>query len=177
MDRRNFIAGTAGLGSVLGSLALSPATVSAARGGGGGSRGELAAPVTGVFNRAGEVLAFAGTLTIERFANSAGQVIAIGRVVGNLINLAGQIVDTVVQAVEMPVALQQASCEVLTLILGPLHLELLGLVIDLNRVVLTITADPTGGLLGQLLCALAGTNVIDQLVALLNQLLGLFGSV
>ena len=43
-------------------------------------------------------------------------------------------------------------CTVLDLVLGPLHLELLGLIVDLSRVHLRITADPTGGLLGQLLC-------------------------
>ena len=116
-------------------------------------------------------------MTIERFVNSGGQILAIGAVAGNLLNLAGQIVDTIVQAVELVATITQATCEVLTLTLGPLHLELLGLIVDLNRIVLTITADPTGGLLGQLLCALAGPNALDQIVALLNQLLGLFGSV
>jgi len=43
-------------------------------------------------------------------------------------------------------------CTVLDLALGPLHLNLLGLIVDLNRVHLTITADSTGGILGQLLC-------------------------
>lgn len=47
-------------------------------------------------------------------------------------------------------------CDVLTLNLGPLHLELLGLVIDLSRVVLTIKADSNGGLLGSLFCGIAG---------------------
>ena len=47
-------------------------------------------------------------------------------------------------------------CDVLTLNLGPLHLELLGLVIDLSRVVLTIKADSNGGLLGSLFCSIAG---------------------
>jgi hypothetical protein len=47
-------------------------------------------------------------------------------------------------------------CDVLTLNLGPLHLEILGLVIDLSRVVLTIKADSNGGLLGSLFCGLAG---------------------
>lgn len=47
-------------------------------------------------------------------------------------------------------------CDVLTLTLGPLHLELLGLIVDLNRVVLTIKADSNGGLLGSLFCSLAG---------------------
>lgn len=47
-------------------------------------------------------------------------------------------------------------CQVLDLSLGPLHLDLLGLIIDLNRVHLTITADSEGGILGSLLCGLAG---------------------
>jgi hypothetical protein len=50
----------------------------------------------------------------------------------------------------------QRICDVLTLNLGPLHLELLGLVVDLSRVVLTIKADSNGGLLGSLFCGLAG---------------------
>lgn len=47
-------------------------------------------------------------------------------------------------------------CNVLNLTLGPLHLALLGLIVDLNQVVLTIKADSQGGLLGSLLCGLAG---------------------
>jgi hypothetical protein len=56
-------------------------------------------------------------------------------------------------------SVQSASriCDVLNLTLGPLHLELLGLIVDLNRVVLTIKANSEGGLLGSLLCGLAGT--------------------
>ena len=46
------------------------------------------------------------------------------------------------------------TCSILDLTLGPLHLNLLGLVVDLNTVHLTITADPAGGLLGNLLCSL-----------------------
>lgn len=56
-------------------------------------------------------------------------------------------------------ALQQAPgelCTVLDLVLGPLDLNLLGLMIHLDRVHLTITADPNGGILGSLLCSLAG---------------------
>jgi hypothetical protein len=34
---------------------------------------------------------------------------------------------------------------------------LLGLVVDLNKVHLTITANPTGGVLGRLFCGLANT--------------------
>jgi hypothetical protein len=54
------------------------------------------------------------------------------------------------------VAAQQQTCPVLELTLGPLHLNLLGLVVDLNRVHLTITAIRGGGLLGDLFCGLAG---------------------
>lgn len=67
----------------------------------------------------------------------------------------------------------QAVCPILHLILGPLNLDLLGLNVDLSRVVLDITADPTGGLLGNLLCAVA--NLLGNpsgLTALLNDILG-----
>jgi hypothetical protein len=47
-------------------------------------------------------------------------------------------------------------CDVLSLTLGPLDLNLLGLMIHLDRVVLTIKADSNGGLLGSLFCSLAG---------------------
>jgi hypothetical protein len=56
-----------------------------------------------------------------------------------------------------PVAAQQATCPVLDLVLGPLDLNLLGLVVQLNRVHLTITAIPGGGVLGNLFCGLATT--------------------
>lgn len=70
------------------------------------------------------------------------------------------------------------SCQVLNLVLGPLHLDLLGLVVDLygknhsNPVIVTINAVPSQGLLGQLLCGLSGGGVttISQLQSLLNTL-------
>jgi hypothetical protein len=45
---------------------------------------------------------------------------------------------------------------VLDFTLGSLDLNLLGLMVHLNQVHLTITADSTGGVLGNLLCSLAG---------------------
>ncbi len=51
------------------------------------------------------------------------------------------------------------TCSVLDLVLGPLNLNLLGLVVDLNRVHLTVTAEPTGGVLGSLFCGLANTKL------------------
>jgi hypothetical protein len=50
--------------------------------------------------------------------------------------------------------LQQApECAVLHLVLGPVHLDLLGLVVDLNKIVLDLTAIP-GTLLGNIFCQL-----------------------
>jgi len=81
------------------------------------------------------------------------------------------------------VTIQQAGgCDILTLVLGPLHLDLLGLVVDLNRVVLTITGETgAGNLLGNLLCAIAGLldgtgalpigGALNQIINLLNQIL------
>jgi hypothetical protein len=52
---------------------------------------------------------------------------------------------------------QPERCPILHLELGPLDLDLLGLVVHLDRVVLDITAVPgPGNLLGNLLCAIAG---------------------
>lgn len=77
-----------------------------------------------------------------------------------------------------------AVCDILTLVLGPLHLDVLGLVIDLNRLVLTITAvSGAGNLLGNLLCAVAGLldqsalSGLNQILAnLLNAVLGILRS-
>jgi hypothetical protein len=55
--------------------------------------------------------------------------------------------------------LPAGTCTILDLVLGPLHLDLLGLVVDLNRVHLTITGNPAGGVLGRLLCGVANTTL------------------
>lgn len=49
----------------------------------------------------------------------------------------------------------KANCPVLHLILGPLHLDLLGLIVDLNKVALDLDAVP-GTTLGNLFCSLDG---------------------
>jgi len=76
-------------------------------------------------------------------------------------------------------AANRATCGILHLVLGPLHLNLLGLHVDLNRVVLNITAHSgAGNLLGNLLCAVAGlldnplTGHLGRLTNLLNRILG-----
>ncbi len=51
-------------------------------------------------------------------------------------------------------AMAPGPCKILDLVLGPLHLDLLGLIVDLNQVRLQITAAPDEGILGSLLCSL-----------------------
>jgi hypothetical protein len=55
----------------------------------------------------------------------------------------------------------------------------LGLRVQLNQVQLDITAIPGGGLLGDLLCALSGLlsggGPLNQIINLLNQILGALG--
>jgi hypothetical protein len=83
---------------------------------------------------------------------------------------------------------EPAVCPILHLTLGPLDLNLLGLRVQLNQVVLDVTAIPgPGNLLGNLLCAIAGLldgvdlsgvlgnllqNLIDALIRLLQGLGG-----
>ncbi len=76
------------------------------------------------------------------------------------------------------------SCQVLDLVLGPLDLNLLGLKVHLDTVHLNITAvGGAGNLLGNLLCAVAGlldgatglNGILNGIVSLLNQLLGVLG--
>ena len=76
-------------------------------------------------------------------------------------------------------AVNRAACDILHLVLGPLDLNLLGLMVHLDRVVLDITAQPgPGNLLGNLLCAVAGLldnglqGLLGRLADLLNQILG-----
>jgi hypothetical protein len=77
------------------------------------------------------------------------------------------------------VATHEGTCQILDLILGPLHLDLLGLVVDLygqtksDPVRVTITGEPGHGLLGDLLCSLAGGGNITSLIQLQSLLQGL----
>lgn len=48
----------------------------------------------------------------------------------------------------------------LTLQLDQLSLDLLGLLVDLSKVILTITADPNGGVLGRLFCSVVNTHTL-----------------
>jgi hypothetical protein len=142
---------------------------------------------------------FTGTFGIQRFVKRGGRAYAVGTLKGTL---AGQSITR--YGVMMPANLNQnqtattsrahaaATCPILNLTLGPIHLNLLGLVIDLGGganhnqpIVLDITAvSGNGNLLGNLLCGVS--NLLNQggllsqiqgdlssLTALLNQVLGI----
>jgi hypothetical protein len=154
-----------------------------------GAAGQLSVPVTGTATApGGTAAAFTGNLTITRFERQGDRVLAVGTLVGSVAN--GATVRTIATRFATPVqfnpaeaadvALQQASCDILRLVLGPLNLDLLGLNVQLNRVVLDITAVPgPGNLLGNLLCSISGlldgSGSVARLVTLLNQLLALLG--
>jgi hypothetical protein len=76
--------------------------------------------------------------------------------------LDGRSLPVMAATTEVRAADHQGVCQVLRLVLGPLHLDLLGLNVELygeNRrspVVVTIDALPGHGVLGDLLCGLAG---------------------
>ena len=111
----------------------------------------------------------------------------MGTIAGTLTDSLGATVGTVTnQAVTAPLA-AAGTCDILHLTLGPLDLNLLGLVVHLDRVVLDIAAQQgAGNLLGNLLCAVAGlldpptgggaggglSGLLQGIVGLLNQILG-----
>jgi hypothetical protein len=108
----------------------------------------LLLPITGVADSGGM---FSGALVIERFAQQASDVAAIGTVTGTLTD-AGTVRNLVMQ-VTLPVdfdairarlntdaALAQASCDVLHVELGSASMNVLGSTIGLNPVAFDITS-------------------------------------
>ncbi|GAA1971993.1 hypothetical protein GCM10009817_10120 [Terrabacter lapilli] len=122
---------------------------------------------------------FNGLFTPTGFTNQNGQLAVTGVVTGTVTSLTGAVTQLPAQTTTTAVTSAAAanSCDILNLVLGPLHLNLLGLNVDLNQVVLNITGQTgAGNLLGNLLCAVAGLldgNGLTGLAGLLNRLLGL----
>src|SRR5215207_767416 len=136
--------------------------------------GGVTVPVTGTTSKGGK---FTGNFAIKEFKVVNNQIVAVGTLTGTIQNSVGNVIGTVLKTIQMIVNITNASCDILHLELGPLDLDLLGLEVHLNKIVLDIDADPTGGLLGALLCAVA--NLLDvggplaDIVGLLNQILAL----
>jgi hypothetical protein len=122
---------------------------------------------------------FAGTATITRFVQSGSSILAVGTLTGVVRDAQNNVVQSVAATFSAPIIPAQvtATCEILNLVLGPIHLDLLGLVIDTNQIVLNITAVPgAGNLLGNLLCSIAGLldggGAVARIIDLLNRILG-----
>ena len=178
-------------------IALLPltATVAQAQAGVGKTAG-LSVPITGTAvdstDSASTVQAVTGTFTIQRFSRAQRQIFAEGTVVATVTNSLTGATRTFVTPVSIPLVPPEpaaasgaavaalATCDVLNLVLGPLNLNLLGLVVDLNQVVLNVTGQTgSGNLLGNLVCAITGLldgglgGAVGQVVALLNSLLAI----
>lgn len=146
-------------------------------------------PITGTIENGGS---FTGTASVVSFAQNAttGQLEANALLSGVLKDASGHVLGRVAnEYVTLPATLTSsaagadqpaATCSILHLTLGPLDLNLLGLVVHLNRVVLDITAvSGPGNLLGNLLCAIAHLldgGPLSQVVDLLNRVIDLLGT-
>ena len=163
----------AGLLTMLATLLLAPAAQAA--------HGD-AIPVRGKLTDGGS---FRGTVSdLHATTNDAGALVIRGVLNGRAVSAEGEVGRVVDKAFRTTVSraeITQSTCDILTLNLGPLHLDVLGLVVDLNRVILTITAEQgPGNLLGNLLCAVAGLldgglpigTIADTLANLLNRIFG-----
>lgn len=137
-------------------------------------------PVTGTA-RNGK--AFTGHMTVTQFVTRHGKAFALGTLTGRVGNR-----RVAARQVALPVTVPMGAaapgmkraavtgCPVLHLVLGPLNLNLLGLKVTLNQVVLDITAVPgAGNLLGNLLCSLS--NLLNTQSILGQELTGLLNIV
>lgn len=142
-----------------------------------GSASGIDLPITGTGDN-GE--SFEGVFTLTRFVNQNGELFAEGTLTGTLTNAEGAVIGTVTDLpVTLPASNAGSTCDILDLNLGPLDLDLLGLIVHLDPVNLTIDAEQgPGNLLGNLLCAVTG--LLDQgggstsgLANLLNRILSI----
>ena len=116
-------------------------------------------------------------LTITNFQVVNGALTAVGTITGTFTPTGGTTGTPVTIPFQAPITLQSGgTCQILTLDIGAIHLDLLGLVVDLSPIHLSVTAQSgPGNLLGNLLCTVAhllDQNNLNALAAILNALLG-----
>jgi hypothetical protein len=137
---------------------------------------------------------FTGSLDIVSFEPNATNdgIVANGLVTGVLRTPTGNVPVNNELVRGLPITLAGAGnapsapnavCEILDLSIGPIDLDLLGLVVHVDEINITIDAESgPGNLLGNLLCAIVGlldgnplTDVLNQIVGLLNRIIDLLG--
>jgi hypothetical protein len=141
---------------------------------------------------------FKGKYTIERFIAKGGKLYSVGTVTGKLgskkvtkdnVRLPATVANASApaKASQVPLPLPPLpagnACSILSLDLGPINLNLLGLVVRTNQIQLRIDAvQGPGNLLGNLLCGITGilnpsgalaNTPLGQLAQILNALLAL----
>jgi hypothetical protein len=142
---------------------------------------------------------FTGTYTIERFIAKGGKLYSVGTLKGKLgskkvtkenvrlpatvANASAPAKASQVPPLPLPPLPAGNSCAILSLDLGPINLNLLGLVVRTNQIQLRIDAvQGPGNLLGNLLCGITGilnpsgalaNTPLGQLAQILNALLAL----
>ena len=141
---------------------------------------------------------FSGTYTIERFIAKGGKLYSVGTVKGKLgskrvtkenVRLPATVANassaaraSQVPPLPLPPLPPGNPCAILALDLGPINLNLLGLVVRTNQIQLRIDAvQAPGNLLGNLLCGITGildpgalaNTPLGQLAQILNALLAL----
>lgn len=143
-------------------------------------------PVTGVLaDGNGSCATFNGFFSIEKFIVRRGAIRAVGTLVGTITDASGADLGDIDKRISIPVTSiysgnhkPRANCPVLHLTLGPVDLNLLGLKVHLDQIILNIDAESgPGNLLGNLLCQIAGildrpNNPLGLVTRVLNQILG-----
>jgi len=158
---------------LMGSLTLMPRTAEAQGGGGVDLPIQIPLPGGGTLE---------GVLEDAELVVRNGVLTLVGDFEGTL-NIGGREIPVEIKNLRLPlrdilpVGPAQDPCTVLDLTVGPIDLRLLGLRIRTNEIHVLITANPAEGILGQILCALAGLD-LGNLFDLLNnrelrQLLGI----
>lgn len=147
---------------------------------GGGTGGGILIPFTQAVSGGTGALANAtsitGTFNLQQIQVVNGALQAVGTVTANVLDAGNQVLGTFTTA-GVAVPLQATgSCQILTLDIGAIHLDLLGLVVDLAPIHLNITAQSgPGNLLGNLLCSVANllnnNGPLQGIANLLNNLL------
>ena len=196
---RRLLAVSLATGLALTSTIANPISVQAKDKDSSGITVPVAAMVSGINPATGQALAagrFQGTATITSFASDGSTLLAIGTISG-IVSDGDAVVRSVVSNFSVPVTVPtstaagttqtaaalaavtpQAVCGILNLQLGPIHLDLLGLVLDTNQINVTLNAvSGAGNLLGNLLCSVTNLlnggigGALNQIVGLLNQIL------
>ena len=139
-------------------------------------------PVSGVLQNVGALTGRVDITSLD--LDDEGNLVVTGELTGIVRDAAGNVLQTLTDAAfSAPADLVRAhhsKCDLLFLQLGPLDLDLLGLVLDLSQITLDLDAvSGAGNLLGNLLCGLVGLldgvavlGLITDLLDRINDLLG-----